>query len=251
MRLRQTSRRARPGVRLGPVAVVGMHRSGTSYVAGSLESAGLFLGEVSRWNPHNQRGNREHSRIVALNDAVLSDNGGAWDDPPPRVEWSGERLREAEQIATELGVRPQWGFKDPRTLLTLSGWREVVPDLRLVGTFRHPTAVIDSLQRRAEFGGTAMDDAQCIRLWLTYNARLLDEYHRERFPLIDFDQADGGLEATVDRVAASLGLPCGRDRQAFLAPDLRSERASAGSGLPQQAAGVYADLKKAAAGWSA
>ena len=41
------------------VCVLGMHRSGTSCLAGSLEQQGLFLGETNTRGPFNLRGNRE------------------------------------------------------------------------------------------------------------------------------------------------------------------------------------------------
>ena len=59
---------ARPG---RVVAVLGMHRSGTSALAGSLEQHGLFLGRVSTSNPHNPKGNRESAEVRRLNEDVL------------------------------------------------------------------------------------------------------------------------------------------------------------------------------------
>lgn len=41
------------------VLILGMHRSGTSCLAGSLQEAGLYLGEVNTAAPHNAKGNRE------------------------------------------------------------------------------------------------------------------------------------------------------------------------------------------------
>ena len=67
------------------LCVLGMHRSGTSCLTGSLQEAGLYLGDCHTWNPHNLKGNRENQEIVDINDRVLADNGGAWDAPPERV----------------------------------------------------------------------------------------------------------------------------------------------------------------------
>ena len=77
-----------------------------------------------------------------------------------------------------------WGFKDPRTVFTIEGWLEAVPDLRLVGTFRHPVPVARSLQRRGgrELGGW-------IDLWYLYNERLLKLRDRHSFDLVNFDPA--------------------------------------------------------------
>ena len=70
------------------VAVLGMHRSGTSWLAGSLQEQGLELGAVNEQAAHNAKGNRENDEIAALHGAVLRDSGGSWDSPPRRIEWS-------------------------------------------------------------------------------------------------------------------------------------------------------------------
>ena len=83
------------------ICVLGMHRSGTSCVTGSLQQAGLFLGDCHTWNPHNTKGNRENQDFVDLNDAVLAFNNGAWDKPPKKSVWLPEQLKKAEVLLEE------------------------------------------------------------------------------------------------------------------------------------------------------
>ena len=64
------------------ICILGMHRSGTSCLTGSLQEAGLSLGDCHTWNPHNLRGNRENQAFVDLHDDILKANHGAWDAPP-------------------------------------------------------------------------------------------------------------------------------------------------------------------------
>ena len=66
-----------------------MHRSGTSCLTGSLEAAGLYLGNIQTWNPFNLKGNRENQEIVDLHDLILADNGGSWDSPAMACQRSG------------------------------------------------------------------------------------------------------------------------------------------------------------------
>ena len=56
------------------IAILGMHRSGTSCLTGSLQEAGLELGEHHTWNPYNRKGNRENQDFVDLHDAILAAN---------------------------------------------------------------------------------------------------------------------------------------------------------------------------------
>jgi hypothetical protein len=41
---------------ISPIIILGMHRSGTSLVAGCLEAAGLYLGPVNNYAPFNKKG---------------------------------------------------------------------------------------------------------------------------------------------------------------------------------------------------
>ena len=59
------------------ICVLGMHRSGTSCLVGSLQKAGLHLGKHHTWNRYNRKGNRENQDIVDLNRAVLEFSGGS------------------------------------------------------------------------------------------------------------------------------------------------------------------------------
>lgn len=104
------------------IIILGMHRSGTSCLAGSLEEAGVFLGPVSRENLYNPKGSRENRAIMELQDLVLSDNGGSWDSPPVKIHWSEERRMIQAQLLEVYCDQKIWGFKDPRTLILLDGW---------------------------------------------------------------------------------------------------------------------------------
>ena len=52
-----------PSTSLPCVIVLGMHRSGTSLLTGSLEAAGLHLGEVNNAARYNPKGNKENESI--------------------------------------------------------------------------------------------------------------------------------------------------------------------------------------------
>ena len=63
-----------------PVAIAGMHRSGTSMVARLLQQCGLDLGPTDQLlppRPDNPEGFWEHAAFVALNDDILTAAGGS------------------------------------------------------------------------------------------------------------------------------------------------------------------------------
>ena len=67
------------------VAILGMHRSGTSAVAGMLADHGLEFGQVRQRNRFNRRGNREIPELNELHEAILERSGGTWWRPAAEV----------------------------------------------------------------------------------------------------------------------------------------------------------------------
>ncbi|MAT91742.1 MAG: sulfotransferase family protein [Halioglobus sp.] len=221
------------------VGVLGMHRSGTSCLTGSLQQAGLFLGEHHTWNKHNRRGNRENQSIVDLHDAILEQNGGAWDRPPPQVSWSAQHLQRARELLHEYSAEKVFGFKDPRALLCLEGWKSLFPGIEFVGIFRHPNAVAASLNKRQE---KPWED--CMELWYAHNSVLYQEYCNKPFPVLDFDTDEEVLDANITKAVDSLGLPGRDDDEKFYTPDLRNNTGAGGRMLPWRVRRLYKKLKK-------
>jgi len=204
------------------IAVLGMHRSGTSATAGMLQEHGVDLGPVSERNRFNPRGNREIGAINRLHDRILARSGGSWSEPPARVRVRGSDFRRRNAI---LGPIPSGtiGVKDPRMLIVLELWRDL--DLRPIGVIRNPVAVRESLQRRAherprrhpQLSADAWEE-----LWRTYNRALLAQLEEQRFPLIDFDRAER-LDAQVEAALAFHDLEP-KQGSSFFDPELAGDR---------------------------
>src|SRR5688500_12617514 len=181
-----------------PIAIAGMHRAGTSMVARVLEGCGLDLGGAVHFAPpapDNRDGYWEDLRFVAMNDRILERLGGAWDHPPaaPRGWQASPELEAERRDAEELvsGRAEPWGWKDPRTSLTLPFWRGRLPAVKVVVCLRNPLEVADSLRARGytseRFG---------LALWEAYH-RALDEAVDESFALVTHYEsflADPGAE---------------------------------------------------------
>ena len=162
----------------GPIAITGMHRSGTSMLAKVLQSAGLHLGLATDFidpAPDNPRGFFEHAGFVAIGEDLLAAAGGAWDHVPacPPMAVDDERVTHlrprAEELIADLSIVPRWGWKDPRTCLTIRFWLDLIPELRTVICVRHPLEVTLSLRRR---NNTSY--AHSLSLWHAYYETLLD-----------------------------------------------------------------------------
>jgi hypothetical protein len=182
------------------VAVLGMHRSGTSAVAGMLADHGVELGPVRERNRFNQRGNREIPELNELHEKILERGGGTWWSPPaePRAR-SRDRSRRNRILRAIPGETI--GVKDPRMLVCPDLWRDL--DLKPIGVIRNPVAVRESLAHRARERPERhpqLSSREWEEVWVVYNTALLAEHRRRPFPIIDFDRP----EEVDARVAAAL-----------------------------------------------
>ena len=169
-----------------PICILGMHRSGTSCLTGTLENAGLYLGNNVAVNT------RENVAIQSLHDDILRYNNCEWDNITTDIFlWNDVHRKRRDSIIEGYGNK-YWGFKDPRTVLLLNFWLEKLP-MQFVGTFRHPILVVNSLiSRGMKYNGErkVLNLDKALGLWEIYNNRLLFYYNLYGFPIINFDLSD-------------------------------------------------------------
>ncbi|QUJ77692.1 glycosyltransferase [Sulfitobacter albidus] len=164
--------------------VVGMHRSGTSALARTLNLTGLRTpGNLIPQNEFNETGYWESRDVVSFNDLLLNGQDRHWSDPKPlELAWAktpslaadrAEALR-VMQIALP-GLRAGV-VKDPRLSRTLPLWREALEGTGAAPVCliacRHPLEVAQSLARR-----NGMDRDHALLLWETYT---LEAEHASR-----------------------------------------------------------------------
>lgn len=204
-----------------PLVILGMHRSGTSMITRLLYKIGLDLGtqdDIATASEttvsDNPEGYWEHDQFRDLNEDLLVHAGGSWKNPP---DWSGDwtadptlqPFYDRAAAVVEGFQSPIWGWKDPRTCLTLPFWQKVLPDLKLLVCVRHPVEVALSFERRVEWSLTF---DQAMNLWQQYHQAMLPSladnpslvtHHRTYF----YD-----AEAELRRVAAFAGLSMDDDQ---------------------------------------
>ena len=147
-----------------------------------------------------------------------------------------------------------WGFKDPRTALTLPFWREVVAQMRYVICVRDPAEVALSLAHYRGHDGLA---ARANALWLESTARSLVETNGHGRLLVTYDSWFDEPEREALRLAEFVGRPLGPDVLAaihdFVDADLRhhgaDSRAVAAAGRqPADVGELYAVLRDSHSG---
>ena len=212
-----------------------MHRSGTSAIARVLNLCGAFLpAELRAPNIyHNPTGFWEPEAIINLNERVLRQLGGAWnqpDFPMPDDAFADEFAHDVHALlAAEYGEHPTILIKDPRIgilaplwhrALTAAGYRPVY-----IVPVRDPIEVARSLEARGD-----MSVPEGLRLWTNYMKRIAafaetvpHVVHLRFTDLIDdWREVVGDV---VDRLDLALDQQ-GRaeDIERFLEPSLRRQR---------------------------
>ncbi|HEX4299986.1 MAG TPA: glycosyltransferase [Gammaproteobacteria bacterium] len=143
--------------------VLGMHRSGTSLLAGSCRLLGADLGgRMMDAGSDNVMGFWEHDEIVRLHDEILERLGFAWDDVRalPDKWWTyqaiqPQRLALRSLLLRDFGRAPLGCVKDPRLCRLLPLWQELLQELGWEPLYilagREPAEIIASLETRNAF----------------------------------------------------------------------------------------------------
>jgi hypothetical protein len=238
------------------VVVVGMHRSGTSVLAGLLHRGGVVMGEDRafwpRPLPENPAGFYENIRFRRINDRVLQESGyrvKSWNPTIPKARAGYlTRFRTRRLLVTYQRRYADWGWKDPRTALTLGvwlrelerlGWRERV---RVVHISRSAGAVAGSMVAR---GNTSFEAA--VRLWTVYNRRALEALDANDVGrlFVTYEALCREPERIVERLAGFLGRPLDPDgARAFV--DDRLNHSSPHVGAPSLDPRVARDAEQVA-----
>jgi Sulfotransferase family len=231
---RRRSRRPTPAAhrepvappRTGAVCVLGAPRSGTSLTARILNILGVDLGREADLMPpaatNNRTGFWEHEGIANLNEDIFASLADppppylqGWRWPPPLAEgWERDpsldphRRAAGSLLRQSFGDAPLWGWKDPRTCLTLPFWQELVAKMRYVICVRHPLDVAASLAARDR-----MPLEESLELWSRYMTSALTHTSEQSRLIVAYESYFPGWEEQAKRLATFLDLPLPSDAQ--------------------------------------
>ena len=154
--------------------VLGMHRSGTSMIAKFLHTLGINMGNTFRApDQHNIFGYYEDQEWRNLNVAILKEAGGTWYEPPIIANVDTFKVELIQLIRRKMGNGP-WGFKDPRTILTIPHLHPYLPHPMYIYVRREKEAVLASLKKRAQVAGYERSDESWLALIDRYEERATD-----------------------------------------------------------------------------
>lgn len=244
------------------LALLGMHRSGTSLLAGMLQALGVWLGPVDELlgpQPDNPEGFFEHPTLMGLDEALLERAGSAWDDTAPELARITALADDAAwQAQARLWLRGLWrsrpegtvltAFKDPRLCYTAGFWQASCPALQGLIVLRHPLAVARSLRARGGYSSLRHG----LALWAAHHRALAPWRGRADVPVILHSDLLAAPRATLAPVLAALGLQADESRWTEALAQVRPGRVhqnlatDAQAALPDEVAALWADWQAAA-----
>ena len=173
--------------------ILGMHRSGTSVVAGILHFNKVIMGTYEtfwpRPLPQNPKGFYENYEFRKINDQLLRDVGydtKQYKSKIPVPEMSEKiKIKMIKMIQIYESSFNKWGWKDPRTCLTISDWTAAIEELGLIDKVkiifvsRKSISVARSLKKRNQ-----LPLPEGLSLWKTYTERSIDFCKNNKIPTL-------------------------------------------------------------------
>lgn len=226
--------------------VLGMHRSGTSALTGTLQRLGAELGDnLLPARPDNPKGFWENVDAMEINEALLRSLGTTWSSPNRLPsEWLKTQAgldaygRAVALLEANFAGSSLWGLKDPRICRLAPLWFKAATttgsQVACIQIVRSPREVMASLQARDE-----LPEGVSALLWLQHV--LAAEFHSRGYPrlMVTYDQLLSDWRGVAGRIQETLGVHWPNNTEdaqaqidAFLSGDQRHHVEAAGTSLP-------------------
>ncbi len=194
------------------ILILGMHRSGTSALTGTLEKLGVHLGnDLMVQNEYNPKGYFENNRLYKINEKLLAQCNSNWDDVffmSAKLELlkNSPLLEELKStLQDEFGNSPLFAIKDPRLAYLFPIYAHILNeldiDIKVVIPYRNPLEVADSLHKRDH-----MSPERAMLLW-AYHVLLSEKNTRKykRF-FFSFDTLIKNSSELIQQLSSALKL---------------------------------------------
>lgn len=193
------------------IVISGFSRSGTSFLARTLNLCGVHLGnleslishdlEPDEYNPH---GNWENKNFKKLSNKTWALNNMSLENIPAKIKLNEEIKHELETCVNELMNTPALavGFKEPTSILLLDIWYDFFPQNSvLVAIFRNPLIVSESLVKTRNFTYETS-----LKWWQNHNEKLLEILTKHKGFLLNFDWPKERLLDEIQNIVKKLDL---------------------------------------------
>jgi len=203
-----------PSAKPDVVVVLGMHRSGTSFLTKSLELLGVGLGDrLMEPAGDNPKGFWDDQEVVDINIEILKTQDADFADlrfklPTKDSESTLQPLfdRAVTLVSNRISTFSRWAFKDPRTCRTIAFWRAAIEAAgaspKFVIAIRNPLEVAASLRSRNE-----LPTIHGLYSWLQHTIPAFTE--TQGFPrvVVEYEEILSDPRKQLARIGNALSLP--------------------------------------------
>jgi hypothetical protein len=208
------------------IIVLGMHRSGTSCLAGLLQASGVYLGGPSSFmagaGPQNPKGFWERREIRKICDTLLFSAGFDWDRVAGldaaeiRPEVVEQQRKAFLELRDELASHHVSALKEPRLCFLWPLFADLAGDAVILHIHRHPARVASSLATRNNF-----PLPYGLALWEAYNRAALRATAGQKVHRLSYEDLVGHPAETVARLRETLRETAGIELRELDADELR------------------------------
>ena len=209
----------------GILIILGMPRSGASFLAQAAEAIGFALPDTA---PDSASDAATPLAIQKVNDRLLAQKATWWARIGP-VDIQPDQDAMQDALRADFRTAPRIAIKDPRLTLLIPAWRQVLQPLGSVGaliTLRHPGEAATSIVRRC---GIPADAA--VLMWVHYLLTALEGTEGIARALILFPDWVDDLDDTLARIAAVTGVALPADAAETVAAGFRPDAVHGGQQL--------------------
>ena len=191
------------------ILVLGMHRSGTSALTGTLSLLDVYLGsKLMKGSFANEKGYFENDELFSVNEALLAECHSSWYD----IFYSEDKLEKIKNIdelkaviKKEFEYSRIFAIKDPRLAFLFPIYKKILEefdiDIKVVLPYRNPMEVANSLHTRDN-----LSLEKGMLLW-GYHFLLAEKYSRDyERVFINYDDLMNKTEESIRLISQSLNI---------------------------------------------
>ena len=165
-------------------------------------------------------GRYEDYLFATFSKSYLRARGGRWANPPTKdmdKPTKKERGEFARIVRKRSKVSSLWGWKNPRTVLYIESFVDLLPQPLFIHSVRDRMAIIQSIKRKYK----RFPLCECERICDFYTAKIERFGKRHALFEVHYDKLIEDTENEVARIASKIGLSPTKDAARFVKPEFR------------------------------
>ena len=191
------------------ILILGMHRSGTSALTGTLGLLDVDLGnDLMTADEGNAKGYFENQNFYQINEDLLSQIDSSWEDiffDEAKLDNIRDTIELKNIIQSEFEHSSIFAIKDPRLAYLFPVYEKILKeldiDIKIIIPYRNPTEVATSLKHRNQFSLN-----KGMLLW-AYHILLAEKFSKDHKRIfIEFNELMTNTKSVIKQISEKLEI---------------------------------------------